>query len=115
MENIEISDELWTRISSVLPKYIRRVNGGRPRLELKKVFKGIIYIKINKLPWKAVPEIFGSKTAINDYYRHWAKCGAFHSLKDSGIFNHPELINVDFDWDKIESLFASSNISTRLH
>lgn len=108
MKHVEISDELWTRLSTLLPKYKLSTNGGRPRLDIKKVFEGIIFVKVNKLPWKAMPEVFGSKTAINDYYRNWAKDGIFHALKELGFLLHPDLMNVNFDWEKIEDLHKES-------
>ncbi|MCK5073274.1 MAG: transposase [Bacteriovoracaceae bacterium] len=110
MKAIALTDNLWAQIESHLPTYSTSIKGGRPRLHLKKVLEGIIYIKINKLPWRAAPEVFGSKTALNDYYREWAKTGFFHSLKNADLLFSDVLINVDFDWEKINALHTNSTI-----
>ncbi|PIP94765.1 MAG: hypothetical protein COW00_01835 [Bdellovibrio sp. CG12_big_fil_rev_8_21_14_0_65_39_13] len=94
MQHITLTDEQWTRLSSILPKYKPSNKGGRPRLELKKVFEGILYVKINKLPWKAVPAEYGSKTAINDYFRHWKKAGIFKQFNTENIISQNELIQL---------------------
>lgn len=80
-----VSEKLWSKIESQLPNYPVSGKGGRPRLELKKVFEGILYVKQNKIPWKNLPKEYGSKTAINDYFREWAKQGLFDSLSEFGI------------------------------
>ena len=85
---VHLPDELWERIAPFLPQYQKSSLGGRPRLDPRKIFEGILFIKSNKLPWEALPEeIFGSKTALNDYYREWTKAGVFHALNKDGILD----------------------------
>lgn len=107
MENQYISNELWLQIAPHLPTYSISPKGGRPRLSLRKILEGIIYIKRNKLPWKAAPLKLGSKTALNDYYRRWAKQGVFHSLKAAGLLNKSELFCLNSDWEKLDKLANS--------
>ena len=107
MQQIVLSDELWRYIAPHIPPYRPSRLGGRPRLRAKQVFEGIVFIKANKLPWKSVDrEVYGSKTALNDYYRCWARSGVFHALKEGKILFDPQLVNVDFGWPKIEELFG---------
>ena len=106
MRNFMLSNELWETIAPLLPVVKKSPLGGRPRLNLKKVFEGISWIKANHLPWQAAREgQYGQKTALNDYYRAWAKAGVFHALREAKILNHPELIGIDFDWEKIEKIY----------
>ncbi len=76
--------------------------GGRPRLKKRKIFEGILYVSKNNIPWKAVPEVYGSGSALNDYFREWARSGVFHRIKKS----HFSLI-FSLDWEKIEALYES--------
>ncbi|MBN22046.1 MAG: hypothetical protein CL678_12265 [Bdellovibrionaceae bacterium] len=104
MKTFVLTDGLWSAIEPSLPSYRKSPKGGRPRLGLKKVFEGILFIKSNKLPWRAVPDEFGSKTALNDYYRQWARMGFFHELKEKGVLFSEELKNIDLSWEHIEEL-----------
>ena len=104
MNLIKISDETWKLVSPYFPLYTYSDKGGRPRLSSKKLLEVILYIKNNKLPWKAVPPEYGSKTALNDYYRAWAKEGVFHKLKDAGLLLRSELFCINSDWEKIDKL-----------
>ena len=89
MQHFEISDTLWPLLSDFFPKYGLAIRGGRPRLNVKRIFEGILFIKGHNLPWRAMPKLYGSKTAINDYYREWSKMGVFHNIKASGLLDHP--------------------------
>ncbi|PIP91031.1 MAG: hypothetical protein COW79_04475 [Bdellovibrionales bacterium CG22_combo_CG10-13_8_21_14_all_38_13] len=95
MKHYSISDELWTRLAHFLPNYQLSTKGGRPRLNLKKVFEGILYVKSNRVTWREIPEEYGSKTAINDYYSEWKKTGVFKTWKQEQLLVTPELMAVD--------------------
>lgn len=51
----EIPDSLWERIELVLPIYKTSCKGGRPRLPLRQVVNGILYVLYTGCQWKAMP------------------------------------------------------------
>lgn len=102
------SDELWAELCPLLPNYNLSPKGGRPRLDKRKIFEGIMFVFQNRIPWKGVPKVYGSGTALNDYFREWSKNGVFHDLKDS----HFSTIHC-LDWDKIDSLKKSTEQSAQ--
>jgi len=107
MKIYQLSDESWTRLATVLPKYQPSPKGGRPRLDLKKVFEGILFIKGNRLTWRELPQEYGSKTALNDYYRFWAKEGVFQILQELNLLSLPELLRFEFDWEEIKDIYLT--------
>jgi putative transposase len=107
MKTYQLSDESWTRLAAVLPKYQPSPKGGRPRLDLKKVFEGILFIKGNRLTWRELPQEYGSKTSLNDYFRFWAKEGIFQLLQELELLSMPELISFEFDWEEIKNIYLS--------
>lgn len=86
MKTFQLSDESWTRLVSVLPEYKPSSKGGRPRLDLKKVFEGILFIKGNGLTWRELPHEFGAKTTLNDYFRQWKESGIFKKIHEEKLF-----------------------------
>jgi len=105
MQHFPISDELWTRLAPVLPEYKPSSKGGRPRLDLKKVLEGILFVKGNRLQWRETPKEYGAKTTLNDYFRQWKKDGVFKRISQEKIFvTHelPQLHAIDLD-DDLES------------
>ena len=95
---MHLSNEQWCKIAHLFPSYTSSKKGGRPRLNRKQVFEGILYVFQEKIPWKTVPKVFGSGSALNKYFREWSKEGVFHRLKE----NHFKLL-YNLDWEKIDS------------
>ena len=109
MKTFKLSNELWESIALLLPKSKPSPLGGRPRLSPKSVFEAILFIKANKLPWRAASALYpASKTALNDYYRHWAQTGFYHALRSSGLLENHILAGVDLDWNNIDRLYRNS-------
>jgi len=54
----EIPDSLWERIDLVLPIYEASPRGGRPRLKMRQVVEGILYVLATGCQWKAMPREF---------------------------------------------------------
>ena len=99
-----IPDEQWAKLCPLLPDYKKSSKGGRPRLNKRKILEGIMYVSKHKIPWKAVPKVYGSGTALNDYFREWARGGVFHRIKDQNW-----VLVLDLDWEKINFLRGSSD------
>lgn len=100
MKTFQLSDESWTRLVSILPEYKTSSKGGRPRLDLRKVFEGILFIKGNQLTWRELPQVYGAKTTLNDYYRQWKEDGVFLRIHQEKIFlvcGQPHLHAIDLD------------------
>ncbi|MBT4761943.1 MAG: transposase [Bdellovibrionaceae bacterium] len=97
------SDEQWAELCPLLPMYQLSLKGGRPRLDKRKILEGIIFVFQNRIPWKGVPKVYGSGTALNNYFREWAENGVFHDLKE-----HQFSIIHCLDWDKINAIKKST-------
>lgn len=101
MQSCELREDVWQKVKPHLPIYKVTERGGRPRLRLKKVFEGILFVLKNNIPWNAVPVEYGSGTALNDYFRYWCGLGVFGSLKNSQLLRHKELLAIESKWPVI--------------
>lgn len=79
----EIPKALWERIEWVIPIYKQTDKGGRPRLPLRSVVGGILYVLSTGCQWKAMPRQFGSGSAIHAYFQEWVQSGSFEELWNS--------------------------------
>ena len=75
-----IPEALWKRIERVIPIYKQSDKGGRPRLPMRKVVGGILYVLSTGCQWKAMPRQFGSGSAVHAYFQEWAQSGVFEEL-----------------------------------
>jgi transposase len=103
-----VSDELWERIDLFLPVYPRSKKGGRPRLSLRKVVNGILYVLQTGCQWKAMPSEFGSGSAIHAYFQEWVECDVFHELWQLALAEYDHLKGIDWKWQSMDGAMTKS-------
>lgn len=82
-----MNESQWEKVKQYLPKYPYPLHGGRPRVNLRIVFEGILYKMQSNAWWKNVPNQFGGGTTLNDYFREWEFLGVFKRLEQAGILD----------------------------
>jgi len=73
----ELSDAEWNVLSGLLPPV---VNGGRPRLDDRRVLNGITWKIRSGAPWRDVPERYGPWRTVYTRFRRWALDGTFTQM-----------------------------------
>lgn len=104
----EIPDSLWERIDLVLPIYEASPRGGRPRLPLRKVVTGILYVLATGCQWKAMPREFGSGSAIHAYFQEWAESGVFEELWQLALTEYDLLKGIDWKWQSLDGALTKA-------
>ena len=104
----QIPDALWERIELFLPIYKVSRKGGRPRLPLRQVVCGILYVLRTGCQWKAMPKQFGSATAIHDYFQEWVRLGVFDKLWQAALEEYDDLKGIDWRWQSLDGAMNKS-------
>jgi transposase len=104
----QISDALWERVDLVLPVYKTSRKGGRPRLPLRNVVSGILYVLQTGCQWKAMPSQFGSGSAIHAYFQEWEKLGVFEELWRLALAEYDDLKGIDWKWQSLDGAMSKS-------
>jgi transposase len=104
----QIPDALWERVDLILPVYKRSRKGGRPRLCLRKVVSGILYVLQTGCQWKAMPKQFGSGSAIHAYFQEWVKLGVFEELWRLALEEYDDLKGIDWKWQSMDGAMSKS-------
>jgi transposase len=104
----QIPDALWKRIEPLLPVYKRSAHGGRPRLPLRNVVTGILYVLRTGCQWKAMPREFGSGSAIHDYFQEWVARGVFRKLWRAALEEYDDLKGIDWEWQSLDGAMTKS-------
>lgn len=92
----------------LLPKYPVSREGGRPRLPLRKVVAGILYVLRTGCQWKAMPREFGSGSAIHDYFQEWTDSGVFAKLWRVALEEYDKLLGIDWPWQSLDGAMTKS-------
>ena len=98
----QIPEALWERIDLVIPIYNRSCKGGRPRLPMRSVVGGILYVLATGCQWKAMPKQFGSGSAIHAYFQEWVQLGVFAKLWRLALEEYDELKGIDWQWQSLD-------------
>jgi transposase len=104
----QIPDALWERIDLVIPIYKSGGKGGRPRLPMRNVACGILYVLATGCQWKAMPKQFGSGSAIHAYFQEWVECGVFEELWELALIEYDELKGIDWKWQSMDGAMTKS-------
>jgi len=104
----QISDSLWERIEPLLPVYKRSYKGGRPRLPLRSVVTGILYVLRTGCQWKAMPEQFGSGSAIHAYFQEWVELGVFEKLWRHALEEYDDCKGIDWQWQSLDGAMTKA-------
>jgi transposase len=104
----QIPDALWERIEPLLPIYKPSCKGGRPRLEMRKVVTGILYVLRTGCQWKAMPKQFGSGSAIHEYFQEWVQRGIFQKLWKAALTEYDDLKGIDWQWQSLDGAMTKA-------
>ena len=104
----QLPDSLWDRIAPLLPRYKTSCKGGRPRLDLKRVVMGILYVLRTGCQWKAMPAEFGSGSAIHTYFQEWVQRGVFQKLWRVALEEYDELKGIDWQWQSLDGAMTKA-------
>ena len=103
-----VPDALWERVQQLLPKYKQSRKGGRPRLPLRNVLTGILYVLRTGGQWKAMPREFGSGSAIHAYFQEWVDRGVFEKLWRLALEEYDDLQGIDWEWQSLDGAMTKS-------
>ena len=93
----ELTDAEWDALSRYLPSTL---TGGRPREDDRRVMNGIVWKIRSGVPWREVPDRYGSWRSIYMGFRRWARDGTFTRML-AGVHADPDagdiawLVSVD--------------------
>lgn len=104
----QVPEALWVRIDPLLPKYPTSREGGRPRLCLRKVVSGILYVLKTGCQWKAMPREYGSASAIHNYFQEWTANGLFEKLWRLALEEYDDLVGLDWQWQSLDGAMTKS-------
>lgn len=104
----QIPEALWQRIDLVIPIYKSNCKGGRPRLAMRNIVGGILYVLATGCQWKAMPRQFGSGSAIHAYFQEWVEAGVFQELWELALTEYDDLFGIDWQWQSLDGAMTKS-------
>ena len=72
-----LTDEQMARLQPFFPR-----SHGRPRVDDRRVFSGIIFINRNGLRWRDAPREYGPAKTLYNRWKRWSDKGVFVAMMD---------------------------------
>jgi len=107
-DRYRMSDELWERMNTVLPKYKKNSKGGRPRANLRGVADAIFYRMRTGCQWKAIPRCLAPGSTAHEYFQEWVNHGVFDDLWQMALSVYDELVGLDWKWQSVDGAMTKA-------
>ena len=108
-----IPDELWDEIKNILPKEKSSKTVGRPTVEYRKVFDGILYVLRTGCQWKMLPREYGSGSTCHRRFQEWNKLNVFKKTWIKLLKIYDRKIGINWTWQSIDSISVKSPLGGR--
>ena len=109
----KISDELWDKISELLPDEKPKNTVGRPIIPFRKVLDGILYVLRTGCQWKMLPSEFGSGSTCHKRFQEWVQLDIFKKIWDRLLKEYDHKIGIKLIWQALDSVSIKSPLGGR--
>jgi transposase len=108
-----LSDAQWEKVKEELPVRKRPWRkkdrkGGRPPLEDRKCFEGILWILWTGAPWSVLPKEYGSKSTVHRRLCKWTDNGTLEKLWRSFLALLAEKDQIRWNECFVDGTFSSA-------
>jgi transposase len=104
----DVPDDLWKRVSSLMPPPQARPLGGRPRVADRVVLAGIVYRLKTGCQWKALPRQFSSGSTCHLRFQQWRRAGVFHAIYLELLRYYDKRKGVQLTWTSLDSAIVKA-------
>lgn len=103
-----VDDALWERILPVLKAFWPRKKTGRRVASWRQVLNGIIFRMRTGCQWDQLPEKYGPKSTVHDWFQRWNKNGVMAEIMAMLIEECEELGGVSWEWQSADGALAKA-------
>ena len=83
-------------------------HGGRPRIDLRAAFNGIIFRLRTGCQWNKLPEQFGNDSSIHRWFQRWCRNGVFERIWAALVEECDDLGAVDWKWQAADGMLGKA-------
>jgi putative transposase len=102
------SDELWDKISVLLPDEKPVSTIGRPIIPYRKVMDGIIYVLRTGCQWKMLPREYGTGSTCHRRFQQWIKMDIFKKIWMKLLEEYDNKKGIKWTWQSLDSISIKS-------
>ena len=105
----EVPDPLWEHvIEPLLEEFYPPAVTGRPRVDLRRVFNGIIHQMRSGCQWNRLPREFGSDSSVHRWFQRFVQDGVFETIWGALVDACDDLGGVQWDWQAADGVLGKA-------
>src|SRR4051794_23745108 len=104
----EVSDELWRRIEPIFSEFWPKKPTGRKVANWRKMLNAIIFRMRSGCQWDQLPERFGPKSTVHDWFQRWVAGGILEEIWAVLVAECDELGGVQWQWQSADAMLGKA-------
>ena len=103
-----LPDEVWERVSHVIPADRPKPKGGRPRMDNRQALNAIFYVLRTGCQWNAIPRSLGASSTVHDRFSEWTEAGVFERLWEEGLNQYADEVGIEWAWNAMDGAMVKA-------
>ena len=109
----EVDDALWAALRPLLVIDKPRKKAGRPRLDDRPLFNGLIWLARSGGQWAAIPRRYGAKSTLHARFQEWVAAGCFARAWAHLLTVYDDEIGLDWDWQAADGCLIKAPLGKK--
>src|SRR5262245_47452239 len=106
----EIPDDVWPLIPRMLDAHYPAKPKGHRRVDLRRVFNGIMFRLRTGCQWKQLPPQFGDASTVHRHFQQWSQRGVLARIWAVLVESCDGLGGVDWQWQAADAAMGKARL-----
>jgi len=106
-------DALWAELAPLLVLDKPRKKPGRPRLDDRPIFDGLIWLARNGGQWATLPRQFGAKSTVHARFQEGVEYGCFERAWARLLAVYDDAIGLDWRWQAADGCLVKAPLGKK--
>ena len=103
-----VDDALWAELAPLLVIVKPRKQPGRPRLDDRAFFDGLIWLARTGSQWAALPRVFGAKSTVHARCQEWVEHGCLAQAWARLLEVYDDAVGLDWQWQSADGCLVKA-------
>ena len=108
-----VDDALWAELQPLLVIAKTRKKPGRPRLDDRAMFDGLIWLARTGGQWAALPRAFGAKSTVHARFQEWVEHGCLARAWARLLDVYDDAVGLDWAWPSADGCLVKAPLGKK--
>ena len=108
-----VDDALWAELRPLLALDKPRKKPGRPRLDDRPIFDGLIWLARGGGQWATLPREFGAKSTVHARFQEWVEQGCFARAWARLLEAYDSEVGLGWEWQAADGCMVKAPLGKR--